>query len=411
VPEAEFIAAIHAEMARADTCTAGYNSVRFDDEVTRFTLYRNLRDAYSREYGQGRSRWDLIDAVRTAYALRPEGIEWPRREDGAPSFRLEDLTRANGLEHGKAHDALGDVRATIALAQLLKERQPRLFAWLYEHRQKQAVRELISLEAREPLLHISGRFGAARANLSLILPLAWHPVNGNEVICADLRRDAQLLLDLPAAELRRLLYLRTDAFKPGEERPGLKSVHINRCPVLLPAKMADERVAERAALDRPACERNLQLLLDHEARHPGALRDKLREMIALDEPEPGPGADPDLALYSGGFFSDHDRRTLEGLVGLTAGELAAATPVFESERLPEMFFRFRARNWPEHLSAEEREDWEAFRFERLTSQDGPGLGLEAYNNEIEQRLQAPELRDRDRRILAALQDWGDALLA
>ena len=106
--EAAFIASIEAELLRPGTCASGYNSLRFDDNVTRFTLYRNLRDPYAREYGEGRSRWDLIDPMRTAYALRPDGIAWPLREDGLPSFRLEDLSRANGIEHGDAHDALGD---------------------------------------------------------------------------------------------------------------------------------------------------------------------------------------------------------------------------------------------------------------------------------------------------------------
>ena len=409
VPEAEFIDAVYAEMNRPGTCAVGYNSIRFADEVTRFTLYRNLRDAYSREWGQGRSRWDLIDAVRTAYALRPEGIEWPERDDGAPSFRLEDLALANGLEHTAAHDALGDVTATIALAKLLRERQPRLFSWLYERRQKAAVKRLIDLEARAPLLHISGRFGAARANLSLVLPLAWHPVNGNELLCADLRKDARLLVDLPASELRRLLYLPSDAFKQGEQRPGLKSVHLNRSPVLLPPTMIDDAVAERARLDREACARHLKILEDHEERHPGALRDKLRDVVAPDNADEI--VDTDLALYSGGFLSDEDRRSLAVLTALDSAGLAQASPVFEDPRLPEMLFRYRARNWPESLSDDERGEWEAFRYERLTSEDGPGLGLEAYNAEIDRRSREPNLGERDRKILETLQEWGDTLLA
>jgi len=124
VPECEFIERILQELARPGTCGAGYNSLRFDDEVTRYTLYRNFHDPYAREWQHGNSRWDIIDLVRTACALRPEGIEWPLREDGLPSFRLEDLTGANGISHGAAHDALADVEATIALARLVRQRQP-----------------------------------------------------------------------------------------------------------------------------------------------------------------------------------------------------------------------------------------------------------------------------------------------
>jgi exodeoxyribonuclease-1 len=409
VIEAEFAATVYAALAQPGTCALGYNSIRFDDEVTRFTLYRNLRPPYAREWGDGRSRWDLIDAVRTAYALRPDGIEWPRREDGYASFRLEDLTRANGIEHGEAHDALGDVRATLALARLLRDRQPKLYDWLYRHRQKQAVRDLLHAAGDAPLLHVSGRFGAARSNLSLVLPLAWHPANGNELLCADLAIDAQVLLDQDAAGLRRLLYTRQSDLGDGEQRPGLKSVHVNRAPVLLPAAMADEAVCQRAGLDRAACERNRKLLATHEARHPGALRDKLRELMR--DSAPPAVSDVDLGLYSGGFQSDQDRRTLDSLLTLSPGELARATPVFEDEHLAELLLRYRARNYPATLSAEERENWEAERFERLTSDDGPGLGLEAYNAEIEARLADPSLLPRDRAILEALQAWGDQLLA
>ena len=409
VPEAEFIARITSELALPGTCALGYNSLRFDDEVTRHTLWRNLRDPYAREYGDGRSRWDLIDAMRTAYALRPEGIEWPRREDGHPSFRLEDLTRANDIEHGDAHDALGDVRATLALAKLLRERQPKLFDWLFQQRSKQAVKDFLATQDSKPLLHVSGRFGAARAHLGLVLPLAWHPVNGNELICANLSVDAQMLIDLPASELRRLLYLQEAEFGPGEQRPGIKSVHINRCPVLLPAQMATPELAQRAALDLELCARNHRLLADHESRHPGALRDKLRELSQLATPREL--ADVDESLYGGGFLPREDRRKLDHLVTLNPDELAAENPVFEDQRLEEMLFRYRARNYPDTLNADERERWEAFRFARLSGEEGPGPGLEAFQTDIDNRLSSPDLSPRDREILTQLQSWGDELLA
>jgi exodeoxyribonuclease-1 len=411
LPEAGFIQAILAELARPGTCALGYNSLRFDDEVTRFTLYRNLLDPYAREYGDGRSRWDLIDVMRTAYALRPEGIEWPRRDDGHPSFRLEDLTRANGLEHGSAHDALGDVQATLALARLLRSRKGKLFDWLFRQRGKEAVRDFLQREAPGPLLHVSGRFGAARAHLGLVLPLAWHPVNGNELICADLGLDAQPLIDLPAAELRRLLYMTSGDFAEGESRPGLKSVHINRCPVLLPERMLDDAVAERASLDRDACARNRALLEAHESRHPGALRDKLREMaVAGDTARPGV-ADVDEALYSGGFLPAPDRRRLDELLRLEPGALAVEAVAFEDPRLPELLFRYRARNYPQTLGSDERARWEAFRLARLEGEEGPGPGLEAFHADLEERLAGAGLTSRERDVLQGLQAWGDALLA
>ncbi|HCG89461.1 MAG TPA: exodeoxyribonuclease I, partial [Alteromonas macleodii] len=118
--EADFAARIYQEMSTPNTCSVGFNSIRFDDEVSRYLFYRNFYDPYSREWRNGNSRWDIIDLARACYALRPDGINWPRREDGAPSFKLEALTAANNIGHENAHDALSDVYATIALAKLIK---------------------------------------------------------------------------------------------------------------------------------------------------------------------------------------------------------------------------------------------------------------------------------------------------
>ncbi|MCK5809845.1 MAG: exodeoxyribonuclease I, partial [Cocleimonas sp.] len=122
IPEAVFFQQINAVFSKAGTCGVGYNSIRFDDEVTRFGFYRNFIDPYAREWQNGNSRWDILDLVRMTYALRPKGIEWPQRDDGTglPSFRLEHLTAANGIEHAGAHDALIDVKATIEIARLIK---------------------------------------------------------------------------------------------------------------------------------------------------------------------------------------------------------------------------------------------------------------------------------------------------
>ena len=64
--EGEFMTRVHAALSAPGTCGAGYNSLRFDDEVTRYSLYRNFFDPYAREWQGGNSRWDLIDLVRTA---------------------------------------------------------------------------------------------------------------------------------------------------------------------------------------------------------------------------------------------------------------------------------------------------------------------------------------------------------
>ncbi|WP_232059084.1 exodeoxyribonuclease I [Kineobactrum salinum] len=422
LPECEFIARIHAELARPGTCSVGYNSLRFDDEVTRYTLYRNFHDPYAREWQNGNSRWDIIDMLRTAWALRPEGIEWPRREDGSVSFRLEELTAANGISHAAAHDALSDVEATIAVARLVRDRQPRLYDYLLRHRDKRSVQAQLDVAAMKPVLHISGMFGNERYNTALVVPLAPHPGNRNEMICFDLSADPQALQDLSVDELRQRLFARREPPAQGalpidtpglaqseQTRPGLKTIHINRCPVLVPAKMANPAIAARIGLDGQRCRQHLAWLRQWREREPAALLEKVQAVYRDRQFEPI--TDPDRMLYSGGFFSDRDRQVMERVRAATPDMLAGESFVFEDARLPEMLFRYRARNFPASLTPDERLQWDEFRFQRLTEPEaGASICMDEYQALIEQ-LQREERPPAQQQLLQQLLDYGDSLLA
>jgi len=410
VPEHKFISQIHRELSVPGTCGTGYNSLRFDDEVTRYTLYRNFFEPYAREWQHGNSRWDIIDLVRTANALRPEGIEWPLREDGLPSFRLEDLTAANGIEHAGAHDALVDVQATIALARLVKVRQPRLYDYVLSHRDKRSVQAMLDIPAMKPVLHVSGMFGAQRHNIALIVPLAVHPVNRNEIICYDLTADPGPLLELPPEQVRELLYTRSEELPEGVARPGLKSIHINRCPVLVTAKMADPATAERLGISGDQCRAHLAALREHRERDARGFTAKLQAVYAGREYTQI--TDPDRMLYSGGFFSDHDKQVMDKVRASSADELAHTSFSFEDKRLPEMLFRYRARNFPDSLSPEEHAQWEEFRFLRLTEPDAGGsICMEEFHALIEQLMSGGELSPARQALMQQLLDYGDSLLA
>lgn len=410
LPESEFIARIHDELAVPGTCGVGYNSLRFDDEITRHTLYRNFFDPYAREWQNGNSRWDIIDMVRTANALRPEGIEWPTRDDGLPSFRLEDLTRANGISHAAAHDALSDVHATIAVARLIKDRQPRLYDYVLKCRNKRAAMAQLDIPAMKPVLHVSGMFGAIRHNIALVVPLAVHPKNSNEIICFDLDADPQPLFDLPADQLQSLLYMRTEDLPPGTERLGFKSVHINRCPILLTPKMADPATAQRLGISGEKCRKHLDILRKYRELDAANFTDKVQAVYGgrnFDTP-----SDPDLMLYGGGFFSEPDKRTMEQIRAQTPQELAGGTYIFKDKRLPEMLFRYRARNYPDSLSPEEYETWEEYRFQRLTEPDfGSGYCMEEFQADIESLMTSGELAAPQQALMEQLLDYADTLLA
>ena len=403
IPEAEFISAVYAELARPGTCGMGYNTLRFDDEVTRNTLYRNLFDPYAREWQNGNSRWDLIDVVRLTRALRPDGICWPDHEDGTPSFRLEDLTRANGIDHGAAHDALADVHATIAVAQLIREKQPRLFDYVYQNRDKRKLAELLRPGQGVPYIHVSARYPARQNCLAVVLPLAWHPVNRNGVIVYDLGADPETWLSLDADAIHTRVFTRAGELPEEEERIPLKVVHLNKSPVIVPYPTLRESDAERLGIDLSRIETNRQALLSGPP-----LTEKLQQVF--ETPEWEPVDDPDLMIYSGGFFSDADRTRMEQLRRLSPPELALATPVFDDARLPEMLFRYRARNYPDSLNERERDQWRDFCRQRLSSPTSDtGLTLRTFGERLNE-LKAQITEDVGKlAVLQSLEEYGAEL--
>lgn len=398
VPEASFFHFIHAEMMQPGTCSLGYNTVRFDDEVTRYGLYRNFFDPYEREWKNGNLRWDLIDVVRLTHALRPDGIEWPEKEPGVTTFRLENLTEANDIVHTGAHDALADVRATIALARLVRERQPRLFDYVFWHRDKRTLAGMLEPSAVRPVLHVSSRYPARLGCIAAVLPLAWHPRNRNSVIVYDLRVDPEPLLMLDAEVLRERLYTRVEDLPEGVDRIPLKEVHINKVPVVVPMNTLTDAVRERWQMDAATEQRHCDQLLMHRQ----AVQRKLTDVFAEREYPP---RDPDLDLY-GGFPSEADRRRCERVRATRPEELGCLDLCFDDPRYQELLFRYRARNWPETLNREERARWNRWRRMRVCDAGGgSSITLEEYRGELARLAVDTSLPEDSRRVVDELLEW------
>jgi len=401
LPENKFIEQIHREFSMPGTCGVGYNSIRFDDEVSRYTLYRNFYDPYEREWKQGNSRWDIIDMVRLARALRPEGIEWPNYENGSPCFKLERLTEANHISHDSAHDALSDVLATIAMAKLIMTKQPKLYDYIYQCRQKHKVAELVDLNRRKPFLHVSGRLPREHGYTALMMPLARHPTNKNSIICFNLMGNVEALLNLSAEEIQQRLFTRTEELPEGAERIPLKGVQLNRCPVVATPKLLDANSAKRLDISLERCEKNWHLLQQHD------VSSKLEAVFSGQVFEPTDN--PERQLYEG-FLDDIDKELLSEVRRASAEELSSDSVHFRDQRYQQLLFLYRAKNYPESLNESERHDWEEIRFQRLTNPGEGFLTLDAYSAEIEELLMKGELSERDRNILRALEDWGQQIL-
>ncbi len=399
----EFMAKIHRELSKPGTCGVGYNSIRFDDEVTRNGLFRNFYDPYEREWRNGNSRWDIIDMVRLTYALRPEGIQWPRNDDGSPSFRLELLSAANGLVHEAAHDALSDVYATIAMAKLIKAKQPNLYDYAFRMRNKKEVGNLIDLQSKKPLLHISSRYPAAQACSALVIPLAMHPTNKNGVIVYDLSADPAMLMDLTVDEIHQRLFVRQEDLPEGVFRVPLKVVHLNKSPMLVTPKLVDSNAEKRMQLDKATCDKHWKILQD--ASLVSSLEEKLHRVFEKSEFEPS--SDPEQSLYQG-FLNDGDKSTSMEVRKASAEDLKNNTFSFYDQRLPELLFRYRARNFPESLTADEQAEWEEYRKQKFTD---PALGYTVleFKSDITELLGNSETTEKQKNILSELLAYEQSL--
>jgi exodeoxyribonuclease-1 len=341
--------------------------------------------------------------VRCTHALRPGGIQWPLGDDGLPSFKLERLAAANGLAHEHAHDALSDVRATIALARLIRARQPRLFDFCLSLRDKHRVaRELglpASLREVRPFLHISGQFGAARGCLAVMAPLTMHPVNKNELLAWDLSADPSELAELKPDAARTRLFTPAADLPEGLARLPVKSIHLNKSPIVISSlKTLDTAQAARWQIELGLAESHLQRLR------------ALPDLSALwaevfQRPSSAAPTDVDEDLY-GGFIGNADRRRLEQLKRLNPRELALSPTGFDDPRLPELVLRYRARNFPDTLSDADAARWQAHRRARLIEGAHRALTLPAYFDRIDQLAETAQ-DDRSQAILGALYDWAE----
>jgi exodeoxyribonuclease-1 len=400
VIEAEFSRLIHDEMMQPGTCSAGYNSLKFDDEFSRHIFYRNFRDPYEREWKNGNSRFDLINLARMCYALRPDGIEWPINESGKPSFRLEHLTAANNIGHEGAHDALSDVQATIDFARLIRNRQSRLFDWALEMRNQKKLLRMLDILNPEPFLHSSGRIPPSRGCTSLFLPLAVYPDRPKWIIAVDLMTNPDALINSTAEIISDLVFTPAGDLPEGKERIPLKAIQCNKVPMLAPLATLKGVDTQRIALDPELCVEHASLIKSNLEK----IRMKVMEVFG--QPPGGAARDPDLMLYSGDFFSKQDRTLMNQVLTCKPDQFAKREWTFKDPRLETMLFRYRARNYPQTLSAEEAKRWLDDRRQRLYQppvQKQPGL--KALQGELSLLRENYRSDGRANRILDQLEDW------
>lgn len=408
LPEADFARTIHKEMIRENTISVGYNSMHFDDEVSRFTFWRNFISPYDREFDNGCSRFDLFPLVVATWALRPEGINWPLNEEGnRPSFRLEKLSAANGLAHEHAHDALSDVQATIEMAKLIRRQQPKLWEYALRLRSKQEVRRIA--ESEKALVWVSSMHGAERGYMRIVRVLGKMPGRDpNKVLVWDLSADPSELLIINAKEVKARTFVKEEDLPEGKTRLPIFTLKINQAPFVVNhlGVLSDKRAAD-FGIDKRLIAKHDAILAPHIDTLMGLWAEAFEEEEGKEQVE----SDPDSALYDGGFPSYSDKRLISLVGRLTPQALAEwvhdGKLSFDDARYNELLFRFRARNWPETLTSEEKERWLELRRARLMEGEGGARTLETFAEEVEELADSygENITEENEEICGALEDW------
>ncbi len=393
--EAEFAVFLRDEVFTPGTVVIGFNNIRFDDEFIRHHMWRNFHDPYEWSWKDDRSRWDLLDVVRMTRALRPEGINWPV-VDGKATNRLELLTKENGIDHFKAHDALSDVEALIAVTRLIKEKQPQLYDYLFAMRDKNKIKSLVNLEDKKPFVYVSGRYDGAYNKATVAFPLT-SGKNGN-VVVYDLRHDPTNFIDLSVDDLRRKLYAtREQRQEEGFVPLPLKELQYNHAPAVAPLGVLEQAEGwDKLQLDPETIQKHKTLLAS--APH---FAENVRTLFET-RPEFKKHPDAEAQLYDG-FLNDRDRLRVETVRNADERELADFHPEFADERLGSLLLRYKARNYPKSLSEGESAEWEKWRSARLMAT------LPRYLKSL-QTIAARTSDENKQYLLQELQLWAESIL-
>lgn len=394
--EAQFAKILYEEIFTPGTIAIGFNNIRFDDEFIRYLFWRNFHDAYEWSWKDDRSRWDLLDAVRMTRALRPEGINWPTDAEGKATNRLELLTKENGLAHEKAHDALSDVEALIAVTGLIRDKQPQLFNYLFSMRDKKMVKKLINLDNREPFVYTSGRYNADYNKTTVAFPLT-SSKNGN-VVVYDLRYDPTPFFDKSQKELEDIFYASWEERQKKDYTPlPVKDLKYNQVPAVAPVNvLGKENGWEKIGLTLSEIEKHKKILLSRPD-----FSEKIRTLFE-NSPAFKKNINPEAQLYDS-FLPDKDRSLLYMIQNANANKLADLQPNFIDERLPELLLHYKARNYPTSLSEEESIKWEEWRAAHINSQ------LPNFIKSM-QKLSSGNLPEDKSFMLEELKLWAESII-
>ncbi|CAL4325577.1 Exodeoxyribonuclease I [Buchnera aphidicola (Eriosoma lanigerum)] len=346
--ECDFAKIVHDYFSISNTCILGYNNIQFDDEVTRNLFYRNFFDPYEWSWKNNNSRWDIINVLRACYVISPDGLFWYKDKFNYPIFKLSYFSKLNNIKHLDVHNALSDVYATIEVAKLLKEKKNKLFNCLFYLRKKQNILNFIQYPELKLIIYISSIFGAKRNNMSIIVPILWHPKNNNILIFFDLFYNVLNLLNI----LNSVII--TDITFIQLYQSGLNFLYINKCPSLFSESIFNSKDYYRLSIDKNLIINNFHVI----KKNIHFIKKKIFNYFSV-KTFISKSDNVDLQLYNN-FFSSHDKKNMRLIRNCIPNKLANIKLSFHDCRMKELLFRYRARNYFFSLSNVEQLVWKKY---------------------------------------------------
>ena len=273
----------------------GYNSIGFDEEFLRKTLFKTLNDPYLTQFN-GNKRGDILGLIRTAHLYYPECIKTPTSDKGNAVFKLDELAPMNGIEHGNAHDAIGDVLATIGIAKIIADKAPAVWKASLMTTSKVEVNTIVENEK----LFCFNEYFYGKARPYVVTFLCFHP-KYNWPQCFDLKEDPQTYFEMSMEDLKAAM----------KKSPKIiRSVKNNKHPVIMNPKFGENFDGYKQLGMKKLMERAESLRSNEEFKKKVSriLEDEAQEKEDLDSQL---DVQAEESIYSGGFASDGDRNTMQ----------------------------------------------------------------------------------------------------
>jgi exodeoxyribonuclease I len=320
----------------------GYNTIQFDEKIMRQMFYQNLQPNIFATQFFDNSRIDVMKMVFAVFAENPDILEWPINEKGKINFKLDQLAPTNGFKSHNAHDALGDVEATMFILNIIKTKAPDLYEQLIETRNKSYNLRLLS--SFKPV-EVTFRFGG---NLPKTYTgcLCSIPSNNNRVGFFDLDQPDPMDVILGDNELIEA------AMQKSPQR--IRNIAINQADTIRPAKNTNAEWDHICAV--------IEDKIDFRKTVSECIIDRYKSNDEDDEKT------IEQKIY-GGFYSNQDKSILEQFQLGSWEERLNLLPRFSDERLKQLGRRLIAFNAPELLTTKQQDEFNAYLKNKWASEE------------------------------------------